>query len=255
MNELRSVSLAAEGLPHLRMDETGRVYNPTTGFVYKQPRTSIQIFSNDPYIKGYVFLYIPKVKAKYFGYPELDNIPDSDKRSLDFINCPGYCVTRDGRIYSYKHCRFLNPVSDNKGYLRVAIYDSNFNCHKMRVHRLVALAFIPNSENKEQINHIDGNKKNNCVDNLEWVTNDENKQHAVSMRIHKHAYSDEKVREVCELLQSGMKENDVVALTGVTKCIVSYIRRGGYNYVSKDYDFGTSRRGKKWALRQRCFNA
>ena len=58
-------------------------------------------------------------------------------------------------------------------------------------HRLVALAYIPNEDkNKTQINHIDGNKINNCVDNLEWVTPQENQQHALKSELRKfnHVY-------------------------------------------------------------------
>jgi hypothetical protein len=62
-------------------------------------------------------------------------------------------------------------VNDN-GYIRVYIYNKTF-----ALHRLIALAFIENTENKEQVNHIDGNKLNNSVENLEWVSNQENQIH------------------------------------------------------------------------------
>lgn len=73
----------------------------------------------------------------------------------------------------------LKLQTDKKGYQRVRVTICG---EKMgfKVHREVAKAFIPNPDNKPQVNHIDGNKANNTVDNLEWVTNQENARHAIA---------------------------------------------------------------------------
>lgn len=63
-------------------------------------------------------------------------------------------------------------------YLTVCLHEGKGICHFMRVHRLVAETFIPNPQNLPQVNHIDGNKGNNTVTNLEWVTPLENTSHA-----------------------------------------------------------------------------
>lgn len=79
-----------------------------------------------------------------------------------------------------RNLRELTPQETNKGYLRVALFkNGKRKWHK--VHRLVAHAFIPNCEHKPQVNHIDGNKQNNSITNLEWVTDEENKLHRESI--------------------------------------------------------------------------
>lgn len=85
-----------------------------------------------------------------------------------------YEITRDGNIINKHTGRYVKPQPNGKGYLRVSIGKK-----LMFVHRLVAEKYIPNEGNKPQVNHKDGNKLNNCVDNLEWVTNQENRDHAV----------------------------------------------------------------------------
>lgn len=75
--------------------------------------------------------------------------------------------------------KILKQRADCKGYMRIDIYDNDGKKHYFGVHRLVAEAFIDNPNNKEQVNHINGNKNDNSVNNLEWVTNDENMQHAI----------------------------------------------------------------------------
>ena len=87
-----------------------------------------------------------------------------------------YSVSTYGRVMNDKRGTFVSPL-EMQGYKRVDLYE-NGKHHYLRIHRLVATAFIPNPDNKPQVNHIDGNKSNNRVDNLEWCTGSENQRHA-----------------------------------------------------------------------------
>lgn len=103
-----------------------------------------------------------------------------------------YAVSNLGRVRSYDRVvetsnkrvprrfikgQILNLRVDTNGYAHQCLSENN-KSYNYKVHRLVAKAFIPNPENKPCVNHIDGDKLNNCVDNLEWVTYSENTHHA-----------------------------------------------------------------------------
>lgn len=88
-----------------------------------------------------------------------------------------YQITTWGRVYSIDKKMFITPQETKKGYLRVDLINENGMRKHYKVHRLVAKAFIKNPDNKPQVNHIDGNKHNNSISNLEWVTDEENKLH------------------------------------------------------------------------------
>lgn len=101
-----------------------------------------------------------------------------------------YQVSNLGNIKSLKSgnhhskTKILTPVCADGRYLRVSLYKDKIPKY-FPVNRLVAMAFIPNPDNKPQVNHINGNKKDNCVKNLEWCTSSENNLHAYKTGINK----------------------------------------------------------------------
>lgn len=168
-------------------------------------------------------------------------------RSVNFGD-GNYVVTNFGRVANTVKSTLV-ALKEKKGYIQVGLC-----CDKKvswtSAHRLVAFAFIPNSypETKIQVNHIDGNKLNNRVENLEWVTPSENQIHAFETGL-KHAkkgedssssvVSEEQVREICMLLESGRPSAYVIRTHDfATKAIVEKIKnRKTWRHITKEYNF------------------
>lgn len=100
-----------------------------------------------------------------------DNMVDITNNNWKEVEGGIYYVNKDGFVYSKKTNDLVVPKYNHKGYPIVS--------NKL-IHRLVAQAFIPNKNNKPQVNHINGIKTDNRVINLEWCTNQENRQHAIN---------------------------------------------------------------------------
>ncbi len=135
--------------------------------------------------------------------------------------------------------RELTYTLNNRGYYSVGIRRKTF-----MVHRLVALAFIPNPENKAMVNHLDGNKLNNQVSNLEWCTVQENNHHARQTGLHKQP-----VGYKIEYQSEATKNKSLANLKDKSKLSVEEVRyvRRVFLARSKDYSatalaerFGTS---------------
>ncbi len=109
------------------------------------------------------------------------SIINEEWRSIDgFID---YQVSNIGRVRNSKTGRILKPRYRGKkmNYQSVALYNGGGQVN-FSIHRLVANEFIPNPENKQQVDHIDGNKENNVYTNLRWATNSENQINNIHKR-------------------------------------------------------------------------
>lgn len=136
------------------------------------------------------------------------------KQWKDLLNNYGnnYEVSNTG-IVRNKSGKCLKCSLDERGYHRIRISFKGIK-NSFRVHRLVAEAFIPNPENKLQVNHINGDKLNNNASNLEWNTNSENQLHAIKTGLKIIKYGKEAISFKNSILVFDLKGKQIDELFG-----------------------------------------
>lgn len=146
-----------------------------------------------------------------------------------------YMILDMGFVYNRKTKMLLKNSINFDGYNHVTLYH-NGNRYRKLVHRLVAEAFIPNPENKPEVNHKDGNKTNNDISNLEWVTHSENIQHAYDTGLisidrmigennYLNVYKEYQIHLACILMETGETDrNRISQISGVGIDTLTQIR-------------------------------
>ena len=155
-----------------------------------------------------------------------------------------YEVSSFGRIRNRRKCRILKPAKEEGGYLRVCLYN-NGKMETCKVHRLVALAFIPNPANKPTVNHKDHVKANNFLENLEWATVAEQNLHKRKQAVQENYLNSARAVWKCDMVTGRRLERFgtmKIAALSVTKtkdgkskiCAVARgrIDKGGYVRVT-----------------------
>ena len=133
-----------------------------------------------------------------------------------------YEISNLGRVRStsYKGKKILKPAVTKNGYLNVIFCINQKKEHKL-VHRLVAEAFIPNINNYSTVNHKDEDKLNNCVENLEWLSVENNNRYSNSKMLTK-----EKVLQIPSLIDQGYTQLEIAKYFNVSRRAIQSILRG-----------------------------
>lgn len=138
-----------------------------------------------------------------------------------------YSIDEDGNVWNTKRGKQMSANADKNGYLQIRLFQNDGKRGSFLIHRLVAFTFIPEGI-KETVNHIDGNKLNNNVSNLEWMTMLENTNDAKRLGYNGNYtdVSEELVLEVIQELEKGIAVKDICTNLNVSKGFVSRIRQG-----------------------------
>lgn len=157
------------------------------------------------------------------------------KQIKDFEN---YTIDENGNIFNSKGLQ-LKPQFNIDGYLVVNLCKDGKYKH-LRVNRLVALTFLPNPEDYPVVNHIDHDKTNNKLSNLEWCTVKYNTRESVRLQPEKHKYlatiTSDQAHSICKMIEQGSTNKDICETLNVSRDVVKKIREGrSWREVSCNY--------------------
>lgn len=153
-----------------------------------------------------------------------------------------YFIDEQGNLFNSKGHQ-MKWYTNKDGYkCATVIREDTGERATLRRCRAIALCFIPNPENKPQVNHINSIRDDDRIENLEWVTASENKRHGVenNPEIHKGQaeIGYEEAHKICALIQDGLRSIDISELTGVSKDTIDHISKGKtWREVSREYNF------------------
>lgn len=188
--------------------------------------------------------YTKKCKKCHYSVKPPEIIIDSEGEEWrDVVGYEGlYKISNYGRLKTFCFHRtgstpvqMIRILKDNKNAIyRYAGLSKDGKVISNKIHRLVAKAFLPNPENKPYVNHINGNKHDNCASNLEWTTPLENNQHAIKtgltdMRGEKSGMSkltNKDVINIRELISSGIRTSEIAKIKNVSWSTISCIKKG-----------------------------
>lgn len=174
---------------------------------------------------------------RYITLPTRHTIMNKEEKEIfrEIDGFPDYEISNLGRVCSFKgrYPRILKPRKNRDGYPYVILCTSRKHVTKT-VHRLVAEAFVPNPENKPQVNHIDEDKENNMAENLEWVTCRENINHGTGVkrsaesRMNHKSYSKSVVQYTPDgvFLAEYPSIKEAERVTGIDHSLISKICKG-----------------------------
>lgn len=136
-----------------------------------------------------------------------------------------YFVFDTGDIFNVATSRFVGNGTDSEGYRMLTLREKPNKYMRPRVHRIVAELFIPNPDNLPQVNHIDCDKTNNAVSNLEWISNRDNTIHANRHGLYKRKLTLKDKKYIIDCYIPRDQEYGSVALGKRFGVNASYIRR------------------------------